>query len=99
MKTRHDKNPLVIAMVFSLLSFTSIPAISMAADPWEPRGLESVWSHGHSSHPDFMNVRRQQYESQIDASSSSAPKVGAIVNLYEQGRSVQSREDIVVSKY
>ncbi len=31
-------------------------------DPWAPKGMESVWSHGSNTHPLFMEIRRAEYE-------------------------------------
>ena len=73
MKLRHDKHTRAVVMGLLALSMTAISTAARAGgDPWEPRGLEAVWSAGHRSHPEFMNVRRMEYERSQPASRNRA---------------------------
>ncbi len=63
MKLRHDKHAGTVVLGLLALSMTTMPPPARAGgEPWEPHGLEAVWSAGHRSHPEFMNVRRMEYE-------------------------------------
>ncbi|MBI4006774.1 MAG: hypothetical protein HY356_08895 [Gammaproteobacteria bacterium] len=66
-------NKTVITALAGLLTMLFFAPFSLAGEPWEPKGLEAVWSAGHRSHPEFMNVRRQEYESQIPAHTKVDP--------------------------
>ena len=99
MKLRHDKHTRAVVMGLLALSMTAISTAARAGgDPWEPRGLEAVWSAGHRSHPEFMNVRRKEYETQKGAALSTG-NINEIVNLYDQGRRDRTPAEILVTGY